>query len=788
MSLAHFFTAATLLFSQDSTSIITQRYVDAPIDAISVGIPSPDLAVNIRGQRKDGTWTAWQTVEPNGEQVASATESDLLLFPQAVQAVEIETTNPNIVLHPIRVSDAPTRYSVAARYQSSQPHILSRNEWGADDSFLFTGKSSSSTEIVEDNSDAPTAPSAPLVESNSRQQKCLDDQKNFPQEFKTSKTVGNEDGKQLRWARQYSKSIKLLVVHHTAMQVDGDNRSGAERMRALYAYHSNNRGWGDIGYNYVIDDQGQIYEGRSGGDYVVAGHAYCDNVGTIGISLMGSFDMENPTQEQVQSLQWLLRQLSDKYSIDAGGHTTFHGASLPTIVGHRDLLSTECPGFYMYGVLDQVRRHVDQDDLSALVTFPIKPTIPEKPRVDRATERRDERAKKLPQVSAFSEGLTPSGSALLQGRPQQQLLFSLRYQAGPNGAKAGQSVGVVTRSDDSIGIWMDRDGAFARVRDAITLPVPVPPGGQVLLRMRVQLPQKTGAAQFTAGSAVYSLSVEGRTLVPKNTPPTFQTTDSVKINPSPIIPRKNISSSSTSSVRSRASSSSSSVSTESPLIRIRLTSRENGLTSCGNANLSTLQQEYRGTVTCQTIDGAPVLINVVSIEDYMLGITEEPDTEPYEKQRAFAIAARTYATYYIDPAHRKFAGKPYDGSDSPAEFQKYTGKKAEAGNPRWIKAVQSTAGMLLTKSNQVIKPPYFSSDDGRTRNPEEAGFGTSFPFAEIFVSKPDPWCSGMELRGHGVGMSGCGAEAQANEGKSAEEILQYYYPGTLLKTAQDLRS
>ena len=39
----------------------------------------------------------------------------------------------------------------------------------------------------------------------------------------------------------------------------------------------------------------------------------------------------------------------------------------------------------------------------------------------------------------------------------------------------------------------------------------------------------------------------------------------------------------------------------------------------------------------------------------------------------------------------------------------------------------------------------------------------------------------MTLRGHGVGMSGCGAEGQANEGKKAEEILDYYYRGTEIK-------
>jgi len=83
---------------------------------------------------------------------------------------------------------------------------------------------------------------------------------------------------------------------------------------------------------------------------------------------------------------------------------------------------------------------------------------------------------------------------------------------------------------------------------------------------------------------------------------------------------------------------------------------------------------------------------------------------------------------------------------------------------------------VLMMDAKLIKPPYFTSDDGRTRSPLEAGWG-NFPFAVVFQSKPDPWCTGLPMRGHGVGMSGCGARGQAIAGRSAEQILQYYYPG-----------
>ena len=61
------------------------------------------------------------------------------------------------------------------------------------------------------------------------------------------------------------------MAHHTALEVQKTGRSAVDRVRALYAYHSNSLGWGDVGYNFIIDKAGQIYEGKYGGRFVVGG-------------------------------------------------------------------------------------------------------------------------------------------------------------------------------------------------------------------------------------------------------------------------------------------------------------------------------------------------------------------------------------------------------------------------------------------------------------------------------------------------------------------------------------
>jgi len=84
----------------------------------------------------------------------------------------------------------------------------------------------------------------------------------------------------------------------------------------IYRYHSTTRGWGDIGYHYIIDYWGNIYEGRYGGNGVRGAHTYydrkCDNfnVGSIGILLMGNYEKTEPTEKMYESLAKLVAWLS----------------------------------------------------------------------------------------------------------------------------------------------------------------------------------------------------------------------------------------------------------------------------------------------------------------------------------------------------------------------------------------------------------------------------------------------------------------------------------------------
>jgi len=165
--------------------------------------------------------------------------------------------------------------------------------------------------------------------------------------------------------------VRQLFVHHTA----GSNQvyDGAATMRAIYAYHTQSRGWCDVGYNFLIDWSGTIFEGRwarayadwethdseDHRDYAVTGaHVGGFNSGSVGISLMGNFTKVGPPSAMKQSLKAMLAWEADRHDLDPTGSHTFNGRVLRVIGGHRDAGQTACPGNKLYNQLPKIRRKV----------------------------------------------------------------------------------------------------------------------------------------------------------------------------------------------------------------------------------------------------------------------------------------------------------------------------------------------------------------------------------------------------------------------------------------------
>jgi uncharacterized protein YgiM (DUF1202 family) len=158
------------------------------------------------------------------------------------------------------------------------------------------------------------------------------------------------------WTPEY-QTVEHVVIHHSATP---NFQDPVTTVRSIYYYHAVEREWGDIGYNYLVDWQGNVYEGRFGGENVIGGHAYQYARGSSGICTIGNFMKEEPTDEALAALIWITAWVGR--DLDPWGTTDFHEQSdFPTIASHRDCFPRElCPGDMLYADLDYVRDAVAQ--------------------------------------------------------------------------------------------------------------------------------------------------------------------------------------------------------------------------------------------------------------------------------------------------------------------------------------------------------------------------------------------------------------------------------------------
>ena len=188
----------------------------------------------------------------------------------------------------------------------------------------------------------------------------------YPKPVITSRTEwGCPDGQGNPRSTPNYTTVTHLIVHHTA----GSNTSSdwAAVVRSIWNFHIFTNGWSDVGYNYLIDPNGVIYEGRAGGDNVVGAHFSCQNGGTMGVSLLGTFTTVQPTTTALTSLKEVLSWKADQRNIDPAVASYHAGMreNLANISGHRDgnglaqsCGATECPGEMLYPLLPGIRSEV----------------------------------------------------------------------------------------------------------------------------------------------------------------------------------------------------------------------------------------------------------------------------------------------------------------------------------------------------------------------------------------------------------------------------------------------
>ncbi|MFR9676666.1 N-acetylmuramoyl-L-alanine amidase [Streptomyces sp. TR06-5] len=165
----------------------------------------------------------------------------------------------------------------------------------------------------------------------------------------------------------YGSDVRMAFVHHTA----GSNSYSCKRapriIRSIYRYHVKSLGWRDIGYNFLIDKCGTIYEGRAGGvtETVRGAHTLGFNSSSMGVAVLGDFGSREPSKKATDAIAKLTAWKLGLYGVNPRGRTrvTSEGGKwhkgarvrMRTVSGHRDGFATECPGEQLYQELPSIR-------------------------------------------------------------------------------------------------------------------------------------------------------------------------------------------------------------------------------------------------------------------------------------------------------------------------------------------------------------------------------------------------------------------------------------------------
>jgi len=279
---------------------------------------------------EDGGWIQWHEAHEDDFPTVGGRTFSHLISASGSRVFEVSGAAQNVRAVAINTTDGPRtlqwQQPQAQASHLTQPPVISRPDWGADESYRF-----------------------------------------------------NTDGSE-KWPPAFYSTQKL-VIHHTATK--NDDPDPAATVRAIYRYHAIDKGWGDIGYNFLVDEQGRIYKGRysgpaatyyedtltgenSDGLGVTAAHVGGYNSGTMGIAVLGDYRGAKmlPAAARgavVDHLTWE----SERHSLDPLATSTYvnpvNGATktdMPNISGHLDWAATECPGSNFYDELPSIRQDV----------------------------------------------------------------------------------------------------------------------------------------------------------------------------------------------------------------------------------------------------------------------------------------------------------------------------------------------------------------------------------------------------------------------------------------------
>ena len=317
------------------SGVITSSVIPVPLDRVdpflAVGaawIASGDVQLDLRYSVDGNGWSEWLPMTAHGDFANERGEqvSGLLLLDRQTRFVQYRVT----AIEQARVASL----RIVFISPGATPHQMQEN-------IQRKAKETMSTEdFLQQQQPRAKYPKPPVV---------------------TRTEWGCPDGQITTHGSLSYTTVTHLIVHHTFSPSAAANGDWAALVRAVWNFHVFSNGWADIGYNYVIDQNGVIYEGRAGGDNVIGAHFSGVNGGTMGVVVIGDFTSSAPPAAALNSLKKILAWKADQRGIDPAGQSRHASSNLTlnNISGHRDGPgATECPGNAFYPLLPGIRADV----------------------------------------------------------------------------------------------------------------------------------------------------------------------------------------------------------------------------------------------------------------------------------------------------------------------------------------------------------------------------------------------------------------------------------------------
>ena len=336
-----------------------------------------DIAVQVR-TLKNSSWSDWQPVsyhDDHGPDLNSAGDDGPRDRPgtDAIVVGEVDQVQMRAFT---KDGAAPADMRLAV----IDPGVgQTRTERPAlDTSELTDQKAGTGSGIQTDAAPAAAHPEAPTTDTQAASLAAMPIAP-MPQIYTRAQWGANEkmrDASSLRYG-----TVQTGFVHHT---VNANNYSEADvpaLLRGIYAYHTKSRGWSDIGYNFLVDRFGRIWEGRYGGitKNPVGAHTLGYNDVAFAMSAIGNFEIAQPSQAIINSFASLFAWKLSLYNIPANATgLRVKNKTFQAINGHRDAGSTDCPGKYLYAKLPEIRTLATAIQNGGQVTpaVPPMPTVP----------------------------------------------------------------------------------------------------------------------------------------------------------------------------------------------------------------------------------------------------------------------------------------------------------------------------------------------------------------------------------------------------------------------------